>query len=106
MVVPIVRTIEAERKEDEGVLDCSESHIAPALYPRSLIPPPQDHEGHDWLRCGRWIREGPVRGAGMLLTGTRTQVPGINYRSLPRPWTLVMRTEGMGQDLLLWRWSG
>ncbi len=105
MMVPMVDFLRTERAEGEGVLDCSESHVAPAFYPRSLIPPPQDHEGHDWLRCARWIREGPAKGKGLLLTGTRTRVPGVNARSLMRPWRLVKQTEGMGQDLRLWRWS-
>ena len=58
-----------------------------------------------WLRCARWIREGPAKGKGLLLTGTRTRVPGVNARSLMRPWRLVKQTEGMGQELRLWRWS-
>jgi len=105
MVTPMVEIIRTQLREGEGVLDCSESHIAPAFYPRSLIPPPQDHEGHDWLRCGRWIREGPASGKGLLMTGTRTRVEGVDPRHLPRPWRQLKFTEGMGQELRLWRYG-
>ena len=105
MMVPIVEWIQTQRSPEEGVLDCSESHIAPSFYPQTLIPPPQDHEGHDWLRCGRWIREGPAKGAGILVTGTRTRVPGVDFRALPAPWRLQLRTQGMGQEVRLWRWT-
>lgn len=105
MAAPMLETVLAERAEGEGVLDCSESHIAVAVYPRSLVPAPQDHEGHDWLRCARWISEGPPGSTGMLLTGTRTQVPGLDPERLPPPWTLLKRTEGMGQFMILWRWA-
>jgi len=103
MMAPLVQTIHEQVGEGDTLLDCSESHVEVALLPKVTHLPPTNHEGHDWERCQGWINEPDGTGDGYVILGTRTQVSGLVGLSLPPPWVQVLRQDGQGQTIRLWK---
>ena len=103
MMAPLMQAIDAQVREGDTLLDCSESHVEVALLPRITHDPPTNHEGHDWERCASWIRSPEGSGDGYVILGGRTNVSGLVGLSLPPPWEQVLRTDGQGQTIRLWK---
>jgi len=103
MMAPLVQTIQEQVGAGDTLLDCSESHVEVALLPRVMHDPPTNHEGHDWERCLAWIQSPEGSGDGYVILGGRTQVPGLVGLSLPPPWVQVLRRDGQGQTIRLWK---
>jgi hypothetical protein len=105
MMQPIMERIRALESAGAHLLDCSHNHIEAALLPDTVHPPPRNHEGKEWERCAQWISAPDANQPVYVVTGTGTQVPGVDPHRLPRPWRRLLRSEGMGQSVSLWRWT-
>jgi len=103
MMAPLVQTIADEVGEGDTLLDCSESHVEVAILPRITHPPPTNHEGHEWGRCQTWLTNPEGEGDAYIILGTRTRIPGLRGLSLPPPWVQVLRRDGQGQTIRLWK---
>ena len=103
MMAPLMKTIDTQVGEGDTLLDCSESHVEVALLPRITHDPPTNHEGHDWERCALWLNAPEGNGDGYIILGGRTKIPGLVGLSLPPPWEQVLRTDGQGQTIRLWK---
>jgi hypothetical protein len=103
MMAPLVQKIATDVGEGDTLLDCSESHVEVAILPRVTHAPPNNHEGHEWERCQAWMSNPEGEGDGYIILGSRTQIPGLNRLSLPPPWVQVLRRDGQGQTVRLWK---
>ena len=103
MMAPLVQKIATDVGEGDTLLDCSESHVEVSLLPRVTHAPPNNHEGHEWARCQAWLSNPEGEGDGYIILGSRTQIPGLNGLSLPPPWVQVLRRDGQGQTIRLWK---
>ena len=103
MMAPIVRMIDSTMESDAVMLDCSESHVEVAVLPRSLHGGERNHEGHDWERCASWLVDPDGQTDAYMIVGNRTRVPGIRGTSLPPPWLQVLRRDGQGQQIAVWK---
>ena len=103
MMAPIVELIETEVSGDAVLLDCSESHVEVAVLPRSLHGGARNHEGHDWERCADWLVDPEGQSDAYMIVGNRTKVRGVRGLSLPPPWLQVLRRDGQGQQIAVWK---
>ncbi len=103
MMAPLVQTIQSQLGAEDTLLDCSESHVEAALLPMLTHGPPTNHEGHDWDRCSQWITEPEGQGDAYIILGNRTRIAGLRGLSLPPPWQQVLRRDGQGQSIRLWK---
>lgn len=103
MMAPVVSLIENDMGPDEVLLDCSESHIEVAVLPRLLHGGAQNHEGHDWPRCASWLKDPEGEAGAYIVVGSRTTVPGLRWLRLPPPWQQVLRKDGQGQTIRVWK---
>lgn len=106
MMAPIVNFIESDMESDAVLLDCSESHVEVAVLPMRVHGGQQNHEGHDWDRCERWVTDPEGQSDAYIIVGSRTRVPSIRGVSMPPPWLQVMRKEGQGQRIAVWKLDG
>ncbi len=104
MMQPIMQHIRGLVGTEAQLLDCSQSHIEVSLLPDKIHEPPQNHEGKDWSRCARWIYGAAGDSPRYVVTGTRSQIWGVDPQRLPAPWKRVMKSDGMGQYVALWVW--
>ena len=103
MMAPIVELIETEVSGDAVLLDCSESHVEVAVLPLSLHGGARNHEGHDWERCADWLVDPEGQSDAYMIVGNRTKVRGVRGLSLPPPWLQVLRKDGQGQQIAVWK---
>ena len=103
MMAPVMTFIDEEVSGDRVLLDCSESHIEVAILPKVTHRWPQNHEGHDWARCASWLRDPEGSSDAYVVVGNRTRIPGLQGLRVPPPWQQVLRSEGQGQSIRIWK---
>jgi hypothetical protein len=102
MMRPVMESLRGFIDSGVPVLDCSQSHVAVSLLPEVLHGGEQNHEGKDWARCGQWILNPNRKEPAAVITGTRSRVWGVDPDQLPPPWTLFLKSDGMGQRVNVW----
>jgi hypothetical protein len=105
MMAPVIQFIEEEMGPEDVLLDCSESHVEVAILPQVTHRLPTNHEGHDWERCATWLVDPEGGSNAYVIVGNRTRIQGLRNMRVPPPWQQVMKSDGQGQTVRIWKLS-